>query len=225
MYKYELHSHTSESSICAIASAKEIVNRYFNMGYSGLLITDHFLNSNTTVPKELEWKKRIDLFMRGYENALKEGNRIGIDVFFGWEYTFAGSDFITLGLDRMWLYSHPECMDVPLGTYCDLVHASGGYIIHAHPFRKPRHNDDMICLLPGKVDAVESLNTGDNDFMNFQAEHYADSYLLPKTFGSDYHGRKKRMTYIKTEEKIKNEAHLITVLKSGKYSNHVEPLD
>ena len=57
MYKYELHCHTSESSRCGQTSASDMADFYKKAGYTGLVITDHFLNGNTTVPKDLPWEE------------------------------------------------------------------------------------------------------------------------------------------------------------------------
>ena len=80
MYKYEMHCHTSETSRCGKVSAAEMVDFYKSMGYSGLVISDHFLNGNTVVPKELPWEKRINQFCAGYEAAKKRGDEIGLPV-------------------------------------------------------------------------------------------------------------------------------------------------
>ena len=42
MYKYELHMHTSEGSACARNTGAEMVDFYANMGYAGMVVTDHF---------------------------------------------------------------------------------------------------------------------------------------------------------------------------------------
>src|SRR5690554_4993817 len=118
-HKYETHAHTSESSTCAKITAKELVHFYKNRGFSGICVTDHFLNGNTTAPRSLPWAERIELFCGGYENACVEGRKTGLDVFFGWEYTYKATDFLTYGLDKEWLLDHPELLDLSLEEYCD----------------------------------------------------------------------------------------------------------
>ena len=41
-YKYEIHSHTKETSQCAKISAKELTEKYKELGYSGIVITNHY---------------------------------------------------------------------------------------------------------------------------------------------------------------------------------------
>ena len=45
---------------------------------------------------------------RGYEQAKEVGDEIGLQVFFGWEETFDGQDFLIYGLDKEWMLKHPE---------------------------------------------------------------------------------------------------------------------
>lgn len=201
-FKYETHAHTSEVSLCGKISAVDLVRFYKELGYSGLCITDHFVTGNTTVSKKLPWEQRIELFCRGFEIAYEEGKRIGIDVFFGWEHSFRGTDFLTYGLDKEWVINHPELAEMDLNAYSDTVRAHGGFIAHAHPFREAGYID-MIRLLPRKVDAVEVDNSCRTDFENHMADQYADNYGLLKMAGSDnHHGPLKRLAGIQTTKPL-----------------------
>ena len=220
MHSYEIHCHTSESSKCGKCTAVDMVRVYKELGYSGIFITDHFFNGNTSVPSDLAWKDRVDAFCIGYENALSEGKRIGLDVFFGWEYCFGGTDFLTYGLDKQWLYDHPECLELSVKEYCALVHQSGGIIIHAHPFRESAnaYSIEMIRLMPRDVDGVESFNANMSDFQNDFAATYARAYKLKEVAGTDNHrGTAKRYTSVNFDHRLKDEHDFITSFKSGDY--------
>ena len=93
MYKYETHLHTAETSACASATGAEQARRYKAEGYDGIFVTDHFFNSNTTVPRDISWDEKVMLYCKGYENAKAEGDRIGLKVFFGIEYTYQGGGY------------------------------------------------------------------------------------------------------------------------------------
>ncbi len=58
LFKYETHTHTSEVSKCSRITAVELVRFYKRCGFSGICITDHFLNGNTLVPKQLPWAEK-----------------------------------------------------------------------------------------------------------------------------------------------------------------------
>ena len=62
-----------------------MARKYKEIGYTGLIVTDHFFNGNCAVPKDLPWKERIDMYYAGYEDAKAEGDKIGLQVFFGLE--------------------------------------------------------------------------------------------------------------------------------------------
>ena len=214
---YETHCHTAESSACASATAEQQVRFYKERGFTGIIVTDHFLNGNTTAKPDMPWELRVNIQFLGYEHAKKTGDEIGLDVFFGWEYTVDGSDFLTYGLDKQWLLAHPETMTLPPNGYFDLIHAEGGYISHAHPFREDWYID-MIRLFPRKCDAVEIINSCRKPFENDMAKLYADSYGLPYTAGSDnHHANQAHLSGIQTDARICDIKHFIEVLKSGNY--------
>ena len=218
MNLYETHCHTSESSACASASGDTQARFYKSRGYRGIVVTDHFLNANTTAPWELPWEQRVDILFSGYESAKRTGDEIGLTVLCGWEYTVGGTDFLTYGPDKQWLLKHPEVMELHPNDYFDLVHKEGGFISHAHPFREDWYID-MIRLFPRKCDGVEVINSNRKDFENDMAKKYADSYGLIYTAGSDnHHANQARLSGICTEEDIRDIRGFIDVLKSGKYS-------
>lgn len=215
MYKYETHTHTSLISKCSRITPEDLVRYYKQLGYNGIFITDHFLNGNTTVSKELSWHDQIQRFCEGYEKALEEGRSIGIDVFFGLEYSYKGSDFLTYGLDKKWLLDHPDLLTLSLNEYCDLVRKEGGIIVHAHPFREDFYID-MIRLLPRHVDAVEILNAGRTDFENDRAKQYADVYQLKQFAGTDtHHDQQTKLHGIQLKRRLIDEKDMVEALKNG----------
>ena len=184
-YRYETHTHTAEVSRCAQISAVDSVRTYKDLGLleCGLQI---IFKWKYYCAAWFTMEEQIALFCSGYRKAYAEGQRIGISVYFGWEYSFRGTDLLTYGLEPEWLLFHPEVMKLHINQYCDLVHEHGGLIVHAHPFREADYID-MIRLLPRKVDAVEVINTCRTDFENALADQYADNYRLLKFAGSDNH--------------------------------------
>ena len=155
LYKYETHIHTSESSKCGRMDGASFARLYKSLGYTGIIVTDHFYKGNTAVPRELPWNEWVTQFVKGYENAKTEGDRIGLDVFFAWEYSgYHGADFLIYGLDADWLYANPDQINWTTVEYMARVRESGGTVIHAHPFRRPEK-----YLIPEVTDGVEIINT------------------------------------------------------------------
>ncbi len=217
LYKYEPHCHTSEGSKCSRIDGASLARFYKYLGYTGIIITDHFYNGNTAVPRELPWNEWVAKFTEGYKNAKKEGDRIGIDVFFAWEYSIKGNDFLIYGLDENWLYEHPDQLGWHYREYMKNVRADGGMVIHAHPFREAGYIDH-IRLIPRDCDGVEVLNASMQDpEVNRRALWYADSYKLIKCAGSDNHvGKREHLGGVYLPERIKSVGEFITLMKSGK---------
>ncbi len=187
-YKYETHMHTKEGSACGRSTAVEMVRAYKEAGYTGIFVTDHFFNGNCAVDRNLPWQEKVELFCKGYENAKKEGEHMGLDVFFGFEYGVEGADFLVYNLDKQWLLEHSDVDRWEPRAAFKAMHEDGGFIVHAHPFRE-RDYINHIHLFPRDVDGVEVVNGGQllEPWMNERANIYAMMYDLPKTAGSDAH--------------------------------------
>lgn len=185
-YLYETHLHTSQGSACGISRGRDYVQRYLDIGYSGIIVTDHFYRGNCAIDRNLSWRKWVDMYCRGYEDALEEGIRRGLDVFFGWEESYEADDYLVYGLDKKWLLEHPEIRYWTRKEQFDEVRRSGGCVVQAHPFRNA-HYISCIHLSTGCVDAVEAANRGNNDSDDALAWAYAEKLGLPVTAGSDIH--------------------------------------
>lgn len=186
-FKYETHLHTKEASACAVSTGAELVRAYYAAGYSGMIVTDHFLNGNTAIPGNLPWSERIELFCKGYENALEEAKHINFHVFFGWEYADNGMEFLTYGLDKNFLLSYPDMLSWSIEKYLAFVRSQGGFVSQAHPFRKASYIS-AIRLYPEHVDAAEVCNTSHiNPRYDELALEYAKKHSLLQTSGSDTH--------------------------------------
>ncbi|MDR3139847.1 MAG: PHP domain-containing protein [Treponema sp.] len=186
-YLYETHLHTSQSSACGETPGHEYISRYKALGYTGIIITDHFYRGNTVADRSLPWEKWVDRFCRGFEDAREAGARQGLDVFFGWEETFEGDDYLVYGLDRQWLLKHPEAASWTRAEQYQWVSHFGGCVVQAHPFRQ-HYYIDCIHLSPEWVHAVEAANAGNNEqSYDALAKRYAEKLGLPVTAGSDIH--------------------------------------
>ncbi|MDE6729139.1 MAG: PHP domain-containing protein [Oscillospiraceae bacterium] len=223
MYKYETHLHTAEGSACASSTGAEMARAHKAAGYDGIFVTDHFFNSSTTVPRELPWDQRIDLYCKGFENALEEGKKIGLDVFFGVEWTVRGADFLIYNKDKQWLKDNKYLlMEADERELFDEVRKTGGFIVHAHPFREAEYIPH-ISLYPHHVDAVEVVNTrngdplfGGNTVFNDRAKQYAVMYGLPETGGSDTHNARQIVNGgILVPEKINSPEDYLRQIKNG----------
>ena len=185
-YLYETHMHTRQGSACGVSTGAEQARFYKEQGYTGIFVTDHFTGGNTAMPRDLPWRERVEWFCSGYEDALAEGQRIGLDVFFGWEQNYEGDEYLIYGPDKAWLLAHPDIEHWTRAKQLEEVHRAGGAVIQAHPFR---HRDYIKYILLGLkyCDGIEVANTGNTADCDACARRYAELYDLLTTAGSDNH--------------------------------------
>lgn len=217
VFQYETHLHTSEASACSLLRAADQVRYYKKAGYAGIIVTDHFFNGNSTVPCDLPWEERIDLFYRGYENAKAEGDNLDLSVFFGWETNFHGTEFLIYGLDKAWLINHPDILLWSIEEQYKRVHEDGGYVVHAHPYRIRPYIKE-VRLFPEAVDAVEVINVGNrNDQFDKQALAYAKKHKLKTTAGTDAHGYENCRSGMSFDHKLEDISSFIDSIRTGRY--------
>ncbi|MCL2637122.1 MAG: PHP domain-containing protein [Oscillospiraceae bacterium] len=186
-WKYEMHVHTSQGSACGRSTGADMADYFKSIGYTGMVVTDHFDGGNTAIDFKQPWTTAIEQFCAGYEDAKQRGEEIGLDVFFGFEYGFHATEFLIYGLDKSWLLQNPQIPSLDLKSALVCFKRAGALIVHAHPFREAPYIE-MFRLLPDLTDAVEVYNVHNGDEHNSRAETYAKMYNLKKVGGGDIHG-------------------------------------
>lgn len=185
--KFELHAHTMENDVCVNMPADEIVKAYKNIGYDGIVITNHYFYWMFEWYKDeiegLDHKGLIDLYLRGYRKAKKAGDEIGMTVLMGLELRFDGTinDYLVYGLDEDFLYNAPVLNRMKLNSFLKIM-PQNALIYQAHPFR-----DEMEITAPCKLHGIEVYNGGTDKRRNDIADLWADIHGLKKISGSDFH--------------------------------------
>lgn len=194
-YLYETHLHTNQASACGNNSGAEMAKAAKEYGYAGIIVTEHNWGGNTCVPRELPWEEWVEQFKKGYESALAYGKEHDLDVFWGYEAGFQGTEFLIYGVTPDWMKVHPELKDADVKEQYRLVSQAGGMVVHAHPYREEWYIPE-IRLYPEYVDAVEGINathsshlskSHNNPEFDKRAIAYANEHHLPMTAGSDIH--------------------------------------
>ncbi|MBO4457621.1 MAG: PHP domain-containing protein [Butyrivibrio sp.] len=187
-YYYETHMHTREASACSGTDARDYIKYMSELGYSGIIITDHFFNGNCCIPKDLPWEKRVEMYCSGYKHALEEARNTNSDltVMFGIEYNFKGDEFLLYGVDEDWLLANPDLLEKDRHEVYKLVKDYGGMMIQAHPYRERGYLSE-INLTPSVCDGVEVYNSGNPDYQNSLAYEYAVERNFRMSSGSDIH--------------------------------------
>ena len=215
MYRYEMHCHTEYASACSRLDAKTLVAMYKASGYDGVVVTDHFLNGNTTVDRTLPWEEQIEAFCRGFQEVKKEGDAAGLKVFFGLEYSYFGTDFLTYGIGKTWLMAHPRLLELSVREYLKLTAKSGALNVQAHPFREADYIDH-IRLFPSCVEGLETCNACRDDRCNRLADNLANEYGLLKIGGSDCHWQgQPTLSGVQTERPAETLEQLLALIRGG----------
>lgn len=218
-YKYELHAHTAECDLCASMHGAEMVKAYHDLGYSGIVITDHYFNlffewfgeELTEAPH----REIISRWMRGYESARNEGEKLGFTVLSGAEVRFDGqiNDYLIYGLEPTDFYELPLLNRLRGVEELKQVLPRHALIVQAHPFR-----DGMTVCDPIPFFGIEGYNGGTEAFRNQMAKTFAAHYGKLLTSGSDvHHLQGAGKGGIITDTPIQTAADLIRTLTSGAY--------
>jgi len=190
-FLYETHLHTAGVSKCSVSKGADYIAPYKDLGYTGIIVTDHFFHGNSGLSRKLPWEEWVNEFCRGYEEAKEEGDKRGLDVFFGWEEAFSGGDeYLIYGLDKAWLLEHPEMLHWSRGEQYAAVKQGGGCVVQAHPFRE-RDYIPRVVLSTGCVDGIEVANRGNDGNADALAFRYAAKLKKTMTAGTDIHDAKQ----------------------------------
>ena len=206
MYLYETHLHTFPVSACGKAGMRESLEYYKSAGYAGVFVTEHFIDSNfDRSARELPYEEQIKHYFSSYEEGVRIGKEIGIDVFPGLEVGSNWMHVLVYGIDKEWCLAHPDMDKLHKRDLLSMMREDGALLIQAHPFRDVKNE---ITLYPKHVHGVEIYNASRNEFENRLAAQYCENYGLIAFAGSDNHAAGARCVFggMATERPIKDVA-------------------
>lgn len=218
-YRYELHAHTSEISLCAVHSAVELVDSYADLNYTGIVVTDHM--HSLFADRYTSWEQCVQSYLQGYRAAKKQGEKRGIKVLLGMEISFVESpnDYLVYGLTEDLLSSMKFAHRMGLKAFYK-KYAKDILLVQAHPYRNGGRAAPAEFL-----HGVEGINchpehmNRNKKAMAFWGKH---PHLLC-TCGSDAHEEWHvgRGTMI-FGEKLENAVALKEALRAGAYQMEAE---
>ena len=213
MYKTETHVHTSEVSPCAKLTAKEMIQRYHEMGFQTVFISDHFRHSYFEKLGEIPWEEKISKFLSGYYIAKAEGEKFGMNVLMSAEMDFENSPnhYLVYGINKGFLDKYPNIPDMTIAEFSQIAKMNNIFVVQAHPYRENR-----CTPTPEYIDGVEIFNSNPrhSDF-NEKAEAFAREHNLFMTAGSDAHRNEDvGGAGILSECEIKTVEEYVTLIKS-----------
>lgn len=189
MFCYEMHLHCCEVSKCGVSKAEEYVKKYAELGFAGVVFTDHFIHGNTTISRSLEWKERMFAYFSPYVEAKKLGEKLGIDVIICFEHAYGnGKEVLVYGdITPEVLAAHPEIEKMGIKEFVDFCHNNGWFVAQAHPYRQRCYIDMSIPPIPDLVDGIEVYNHFNTADENIKATELCEKNSLIAISGSDTH--------------------------------------
>ncbi len=187
-YRYETHVHCSLCSACAASTPAELVHAYHSAGYTGFVLTDHFIYGNTSVPSDLPWSERMERYYGAFLEARTAAMPLDFDVIFGLEHAYGdGKEVLVYGVELDFLLANADIPALSLDVLTERVHRAGGVVIQAHPYRDRYYIDMSVPPRADIVDGIEVYNAGNRPQENPPALRLAagGDYIL--TSGGDVH--------------------------------------
>ncbi len=224
MYLYELHQHTVGVSACAYDTPEETVRELKRAGYAGMVLTNHFYHGNSGVRRQQTWEDFVRPYEQAYAQAKAAGDQLDFDVLFGIEEGVGGGkEVLIYGITPQFLYDHPDLRRCDLETLYALVHAAGGLVVQAHPFRVRDYIAAPWEELPSAfLDGVEVYNACNDDLSNLRAQQFAEVHDLIPVAGSDAHeADTPYRAGIVCEHRIRTNEQLVDVLLNGDYTLYI----
>lgn len=220
MYRYEMHIHTSPCSGGG-SDIRDHIDALIEKGYSGMVVTNHFYYGDNRIDRSLPWEKFVDAYRQDYLYGLEYARKLDFDLLFGLEeHVGNGQEILLYGITPDWIAAHPELKMATAEKYAEAVHAVGGLVYQAHPYRARFY---ITCPTPldclDMLDGIEVYNAGNEPEWNESAKQLADELGLACIGGSDGHSTNSAgRSGIATRERIRNNDDLIRILKRGEYT-------
>lgn len=213
-YLFDTHIHTKEASSCSREWAADIVKRYKELGYDGLIITDHFSESQFE-RHGLTYEEQVQKYLSGYRAAKKFEDE-NFHIILGMELRFLenDNDYLVYGFDEDFVINNNLTKYKDPEEFRPVVEANNFVIFQAHPFRI-----GMTVVDPELLDGVEVYNGhGDHNSRNTVAYKWAELHSLRKLSGSDFHGNTSLQPGgVYFEEYLTDSKQVAKALKEGKY--------
>lgn len=214
-YKTDLHVHTAPVSKCARIYTEEVIKSYSELGYSAVVITNHF--HREVFDSKNSKEKCIEYYLSDYYYAKKLGEDIGMNVILGLEIKFPenSNEYMVYGIDETDVGRAFEYINSGYARFYQEFKNERNVIVQAHPFR-----NGMTLQKSELLDGIEVFNMhpGHNSRVAQAAQYAYEHPELIVTGGTDFHHENHQgMCAMKTRKPIKNSFELAEILKTGDY--------
>ncbi len=215
--KIEMHTHTSEVSPCSHVSADNIVKEYYEHGYNGIVITDHYSKWVMDQTDVNSYQEFTDYFLTGYHAALKAARKYNMTIFCGAEICIndTPNDYLLYGACEEFFLNNHALYTLSLDNLYSLCHKNNILLFQAHPSRPYCEKSDVRYLDGAEVYNGNPRHSNNND----KTAIWCNDNNLLTTSGSDYHELEDIASGgIETFQDINTEQELADVIKNKKYT-------
>ena len=216
-FKYDLHVHTKEISPCARLSIEEIVDKYIEEGYSGLVLTDHFRKGYFRKCKREEWKEKTKEFFYSYDRGIEYCKDKDFYIGLGMEISFdhEKNDYLVFGFEKEDYLKNEWMTEMELKDFYNKF-KDKAIIIQAHPHRNKHSKLADINYLHGVE--INNQNPRHNNNNDLTKAVYEENPRLIATGGSDVHEEEDLCrTGICTNKKITCDEELLDILRNKEF--------
>ena len=210
-YRIELHAHSSPASGCSEVPADELVRVFYEAGYDGIAITNHFISDEEHSSSKAD---AIEKFKKDLYLAYETGDKLGIKVYAGAElrfYKHSDNDYLFYGFTLDELPDIYDYLNTNLETFVKEYKKESSLLLQAHPFR-----DGMVRMDPDLLDAIEAFNVHQNHNSRVAVTaKYAAQHGKIMTIGSDYHHPTfEGISATRIKYLPKDESELVSIIKN-----------
>jgi len=194
----DMHVHTTVSSPCSFIDPESMIMWADRMGLDAVCVTEH---------DEIG----------GAQFAYELGRSRGFRVFRGVEVYTERGDVLVFGMLR-----DARSWQVPYEELLEEVHAAGGIVIPAHPWRGLGGLEDLLAKegmreMLSTCDALEVINGGTSRDHNAVAAEAARLFGLPGVGGSDaHHLAQLGRALTEFERELESEEDLVREVRAGR---------
>lgn len=213
-YKIEMHCHSNPASPCGDYSPEEVVRIYSELGYDGIVLTNHI---KTALKAEGECDRDyVQRYIEDYHKACEAAEKTDLRVIYGMEIRFPGdsNDYLVYGVDEGQTEELFSYLSGDLSSMRRDYKNDGILLIQAHPCRS-----GCTAAEPSLLDGVEVINLHPyhNSAMAFAARFYQDVGGVV-TSGSDFHHPDTAgLGGIYTKKLPRDTHELAQILRAGDY--------
>lgn len=217
-YLYEMHAHVKEVSTCSGSYARDLIEYYKDLGYTGIVLTDHMNRATFSRAglADAPWEEKVEHYLKGFK-ALEKENNGNFILIFGMEISFDSkpNDYLVYGVTEEFLRNNGDLMALEPEDFSKLARENGLLFLQAHPFRRGMEVEDWEILDGYEVFNGNPRHNSNNDFAEDWAKKHGKTIV---TSGSDFHEKEDTGNggiYFNTI--IKNNDELLRELRNGNY--------